>query len=81
MSSGDRNVIKKEVINIRKYKDVRVVIHRSWNVLIKVIPVATKPISKSIRQYLSNIRGKLEMKELQKTAIQGTAHTLREVLM
>ena len=43
----------------------------------KVIPAitgATGTISKSLRQYLSNRPGKHEMKELQKTAILGTAH-------
>jgi lauroyl/myristoyl acyltransferase len=38
-------------------------------------------ISKSLRQYLSDTSGKHEIKELQKTAILGTAHKLREVLM
>jgi hypothetical protein len=36
--------------------------------------------SKSSRQYLSNLSGKHDMKELQKTAILGTAHLLWEVL-
>jgi hypothetical protein len=55
-----------------------------WNVKTNVIPViigATGTISKSFRKYLSNIPGKHEIKELQKTAILGTAHTLRKVLM
>jgi len=50
----------------------------------KVIPVitgVTGTISKSLRQYLSNIPGKHEIKELQKTAALCTAHILREVLM
>jgi hypothetical protein len=46
-----------------------------WNVKAKVIPVIIRTISKSLRQYLSNIPGKHEIKELQKTAILGTAHT------
>ena len=33
------------------------------------------------RKYVSNIPGNHEVKELQKTAILGTAHTLRKVLM
>jgi hypothetical protein len=37
--------------------------------------------SKSLRQYLSNIAGTHEIMEMQKTAILGTAHKLREVLM
>jgi hypothetical protein len=55
-----------------------------WNVIARVIPVitgATGTISKSLRQYLSNVPGKREIKELQKTATLGTAHRLREVLM
>jgi len=55
-----------------------------WNVKTKVIPViigATGTISKSFREYVSNIPGKHEVKELQKTAILGTAHILRKVLM
>jgi len=53
-----------------------------WNVKTKVIPVitgATGTISKSFRKYVRNIPGKYEVKELQKTAILGTAHTLRKV--
>ena len=54
-----------------------------WNVKTKVIPViigATGTISKSFRKYVSNIPGHHEVKELQKTAILGTAHILRKVL-
>ena len=55
-----------------------------WNVKSKVIPVvvgATGTISKSFRKYVSSIPGKRDVKELQKTAILGTAHILRKVLM
>jgi len=82
--SGDRNVIKKEAEKILKYKDLTIEIEHMWNVKTKVIPViigATGTISKSFRKYLSNIPGKHEVKELQKTAILGTAHILRKVLM
>ena len=50
----------------------------------KVIPVtigAIGNISEPFRKYVSNIPGKHEVKELQKTAILGTAHILRKVLM
>ena len=55
-----------------------------WNVKTKVIPViigAAGTIPKSFRKYVSNIPGKYEVKELQKTAILSTAHILRKVLM
>jgi len=82
--SGDRNVIKKEAEKIRKYKDLTIEIQRMWNVKRKVRPViigATGTISESFRKYVSNTPGKREIKELQKTAILGTAHILRKVLM
>ena len=82
--SGDRNMNKKEVEKILKYKDLTIEIQRIWNVKTKVIPViigATGTISKSFRKYVRNIPGKHEVKELQKTAILGTAHILRKVLM
>jgi LytS/YehU family sensor histidine kinase len=59
-------------------------IQRMWNVKAKVIPIitgVTGTISQSLRQYLSNIPGKLEIKGLQKTAMLGTTHILRKVLM
>lgn len=37
-------------------------------------------ISESFRKYLSDISGKHEIKELQKTAIWGMAHVLQKVL-
>ena len=82
--SGDRNVIKKEAEKILKYKDLTIEIQRMWNIKTKVIPVitgATGTVSKSFRKYVSNIPGKHEVKELQKTAILGTAHILSKVLM
>jgi len=53
------------------------------NVKTKMIPViigATGTISKSFRKYVINILGNHEVKELQETAILGSAHILRKVL-
>jgi protein required for attachment to host cells len=76
-------VIKREVDKILN-KDLKTEIQRMWNVKAKMIPViiwAAGTISKSLRQYLSNVLGKHVIKEVQKTAILRTAHKLREVLM
>jgi hypothetical protein len=81
--SGDRNVIKKEAEKILKYKDLTIELKHTWNVKTRVIPViigATGTISKLFRKYVSNIPGNHEVRELQKTAILGTAHILRKVL-
>jgi hypothetical protein len=76
-------VIKNKAEKILKYKDHTTEIQRMWTVKTKVIPVitgATGTISDSFRKYASNIPGNHEVKELQKTAILGTAHILRKVL-
>jgi len=84
--------IKKEAQKILKYKDLIIEIQRMWNVEARVISViagATGTISKSLRQYLSNIPRQHEIKEMQKnshivhctqtavTAILCTAHRLQ----
>jgi len=76
-------VIKNEAEKILKYKDLTIEIQRMWNVKTKVIPVTigvTGTISKSFRKYVSTMPGNHEVKELQKTAILGTAHIVRKVL-
>jgi heme/copper-type cytochrome/quinol oxidase subunit 2 len=53
-------------------------------IIIIIIPViigVTGTFSKSFRKYVSTIPGNHEVKELQKTAILGTAQILRKVLM
>jgi hypothetical protein len=80
--TGNRNMIKKEAEKILKYKDLTVEIQCMWNVKTKMLPViirVTGTISRSSRKYVSNIPGKHEVKELQKTVILGTAHILRKV--
>jgi hypothetical protein len=80
----DRNVIKKEAEKTLKYKDLITEIQRMWNVKTKVTPVTigtNGTISTPFRKYLSSVPGKHDITELQKTAVLGTAHTLREVLM
>jgi hypothetical protein len=83
-SNNNNNNSNKEAEKILKYKDLIIEIQRVWNVKTKVTPViigATGTISKFFRKYLSSVPGKHDIKELQKTAVLGTAHTLRKVLM
>jgi hypothetical protein len=81
---GDRNVIKTEAERILKYKDLTIEIQRMWNVKTRVIPViigATGTISKSLKKYMSTVPENHDVRELQKTAILGTAHILLKVLI
>jgi hypothetical protein len=67
-----------------KYKDLTIEIQSTWNVKTGVIPViigVSGTISKSFRKYVSTIPGNHEVRELLKTAILGTAHIFRKVLM
>ena len=76
-------LLKNKTEKILKYTDLTIEIKRMWNVKTRVIPViigATGIISKSFRKYVRNIPGNHEVRELQKTAILGTAHILRKVL-
>ena len=55
-----------------------------WNVKAEVIPIITwvsETMSESFRKYPSNIPGKHDIKQLQTTAILGTAHVFGKVLM
>jgi len=64
--------------NNNNIADLTIEIELTWYVKTKVIPViigATGTISKSLRKYPGKIQGKQEVEELQKTGIQGTAHT------
>jgi hypothetical protein len=77
--SGDRNVMKKEAENTLKYGEVTKEIQNLWNTkteVIQLIIAATGSVSESFTKYLSNIPGKEDIKELQKTAILATAHNL-----
>ena len=57
-------MVKPEVEEILKYKNLIIEIQQIWNMKAKVIPVMvgkTETITKSLRQYLSNIPGKHEI--------------------
>jgi hypothetical protein len=72
-----RQKCDQEAEKILKYKDLTTEIWCTCSVKTKVITVirrATRTISRSFRKYLRNIPGKHRSKELQKTAILGTAH-------
>jgi len=59
-------------------------IHCTWIVKTKVMSIMigeTWTVSKSSTKYLSTIPGSHDIKELQKTAILGTVHIFRKVLM
>jgi hypothetical protein len=69
---GDRNLITKEAEKTLKYKDLIIEIQRMWNIRPEVIPViiwATGTNAEPLTQYLSNVQGKPEIKELQTSVV------------
>ena len=71
-------MIKKEAEKILKCKNLIIEIQCMWNVKAKLISViigATGTISKSLRQYLSNIPQKHKIKKLKKKQPYWALHT------
>jgi hypothetical protein len=81
---SDKNVIQKEAEKKLKYKSLSIEIQRMWNMkcfVISVIIGATGIVSKSLQKYLETIPGQQSIDSLQKTAILGTSHIIRKVLL
>jgi hypothetical protein len=77
-------VIQKDTEMISKYKDLTTETQRIWNekkMKVTSNNSGTLGHPKSFSKYLTNIPGKHEIKELLTTAILGTTHILRNVLM
>jgi hypothetical protein len=80
---SDKNVIQNEAEKKLKYKNLSIEIQRMWNMKCFVIPVTigvTGIVSKSLQKYLETIPGQHSIDSLQKTAMLGTSHIIREVL-
>jgi len=60
-----------------------IIIQRMWNLKCTIVPVitgATGIVTRSLRKNLEVVPGKHSIDSLQKTAVLGTAHTIRKVL-
>ena len=81
---ADKNVISKEAEKRLKYRDLSIEISRMWQMKTYVVPVvvgALGAVSKNLGGYLLQLSCKLRWDEVQKTAVLGTAHILRKVLV
>jgi hypothetical protein len=77
------NYVHQEAEKKLKYKRLCTEIQIMWNMkcmIILVITVATKIVTKGIKKNLKAIPGKHSTDSLQKTAILGTSHIIRKVL-
>jgi hypothetical protein len=80
---ADRNVVQKEAEKRLKYKSFCIQMQQMWNLKCTIIPViigATGIVTRSLRKNLEAIPGKHSIDSLQKTAILGKSHIIRNVL-
>ena len=81
---SDYNIKNKKLEKLSKYKDLEIEIARMWGMRVKTIPVivgALGCIQKGTEKFLSEIPAKnLQLHEVQKIALLGSAHILRKIL-
>jgi len=80
---ADRNVTQKEAEKKPKYKSLHIEMQRKWNMRFMIIPVivwATAMVIKGLKKDVEAMPGKQSIDLLQKTAILGTPHIIRNVL-
>ena len=80
---ADRNVVQKEPEKKLKYNSLCIEIQRMWNLKCTVVPViigATGIVTRGLKKNVEAVLAKHSIDSLQKTAILGTAHTIRKVL-
>ena len=80
---SDRNVSIKEVEKLSKYKDLEIEVSKMWKMKTTTLPLvigALGVIKKGMRWTVAKIPGTINIEELQKIALMGTAHILRKVL-
>ena len=80
---SDKNTSIKVSEKISKYKDLEIEITRIWQMKTEIIPVvmgALGVIKKGSEKFISEIPGNINLQEIQKTTLLGTAHILWKVL-
>ena len=78
------NVLRKEAEKITKYRDLEIEIQKCWNLRkIKTIPIivgALGTVCEGILEYIHLLSPNAEFRTIQKTALLGTAHIIRNFL-
>ena len=80
---SDKNTSSKVSEKISKYKDLEIGITRTWQMKTEIIPVvigALGVVKKGSEKFISEITGNINLQEIQKTTLLGTADILRKVL-
>ena len=79
---SERNTSVKEAEKLSKYKDLEIEIARMWGMKTPIVPVVIGVlgvIKKGIDKQICKIPGKIDVAELRKIALLGSAYILRKV--
>ena len=78
------NIVRKVAEKLTKYRELEIELQKCWNLKeVKTVPVvcgALGTVGNSITKYLNMISTHIQFRVIQKTALLGTAHILRNVL-
>ena len=80
---GDAGIVEKEKLKVEKYQDLCREVARLWNVKAKVVPIvvgALGAVTPNLSKHLDAIGVTTRIELLQKAALLGAAHLLRQVL-
>ena len=80
---SDRNTSLKTTEKLSKYKDLEIETTRMWGMKTETIPVGIGALGlnkKGLQKHTEKIPGAININELQKITLLGTAHILRKVL-
>ena len=80
-----QNIVKKEAEKITKYRDLEIELKKFWELKrVQTIPIvvgALGSVTESIGTYLEKVSKNISFNIIQRTALLGTAHILRNFLM
>ena len=68
---------------LSKYKDLEIEISRMWSLKTEIVLLAIRAlglVKKGLGKYVAKIPGNVNIEELPKISLLGTAHILRKVL-
>ena len=78
------NIIKKEAEKLTKYRDLEIEVQKCWNLRkVTTIPIvigALGTVSKGLKDFLKELAPNISVCTVQKTALLGTAHIIRNFL-
>ena len=79
-----QNIVKKEAEKISKYRDLEIELKKCWELKrVQTIPIvvgALGSVTESIGTYLEKVSKNISFNIIQRTALLGTAHILRNFL-